>query len=381
LVEYDLLIRGGQALDPGSGLQGRMDVAIADGRIAAIGSGLAPDSAGEALDATGALVTPGLIDLHTHVGFKLHGQMVVADEVCPPSGVTTAVDLGTTGAYTAGWYRENSVANSSTRLRAFVNVASIGTLGAHSPYYVQRYGQYVDVDETIEAIEANRDYIRGIKTFAASTLTGGWPLFALDAARQVADAVGLPIAVHVSGEEPPLEEVLPRLSAGDIMTHTYTPHRQRILDEEGRVRDVVWDARQRGVLFDLGHGMGSFSYDVARRALDQGFVPDTISTDLYYANRVAPVKDLVTTLSKLLNLGLALEDVLLRATARPAQALGEPEPGALRVGAPADIALLNVEQGEFQFVDVLGELLSAAQRIVCLVTVRDGQIVYQKGDA
>jgi len=374
--EYDLIIRGGDVLDPATGRRRRADVAVYDGRIAAIAPDL-PETCAETLNATGALVVPGLIDLHAHLGFKLHGQLVVPDEVCPPSGVTTAVDMGTTGAFTISWHRENAVAASRTRLLAFVNIASIGTIGAHSPYYVQRYGEYIDVPDTIRAIEAHREHVRGIKVFAASQLIGDWALYALDAAREVASASGLPIAVHVSGEEPPLEEILPRLRRGDIMTHTYTPHPQGILDAHGHVRAVVRDARSRGVLFDVGHGAGSFSFDVARRALDQGFAPDTISTDLYYLNRVSPVRDLATTVSKFLNLGMPLADVLRRTTLNPAGALGEEELGRLTVGGPADAALLDVEEGAFQFVDTLGNTLEGKSRLVCRATVRAGEVIYR----
>lgn len=372
-----LVIRGGEVLTmDGAPRRERLDVAIAGGRIAALGTALDAGGA-EVLDARGALVVPGLIDLHAHLGFKLHGQEVVADEVCPPSGVTTAVDMGTTGAFTLPWFRAHALETSTTRLRAFINIASLGTLGAHSPYYVQRYGQYIDVPDTLRAIEAHRAHLCGIKVFAASALTGEWPLYALDAAREVANATGLPITIHVSGEEPPLEDLLPRLRQGDIMTHTFTPHAQRILDASGRVRDVVRDARARGVLFDLGHGAGSFSFDVARRALDQGFLPDTFSTDLYYLNREGPVWDLATTLSKMLYLGVSLEETLARATSAPARALGEGDLGVLRVGAPADVAVLEVQEGAFRLVDTVQEAVEAPRRLVCRATVRGGQVIYR----
>lgn len=377
----DLVIRGGEVLDPASGLRGRLDVAVAAGRVAAIAPDLAAPPGARTLDATGALVVPGLIDLHTHLGFKLHGQVVEADDVCPPSGVTTAVDMGTTGAYTLGWYRERTVPRTRTRLLAFINIASIGTLAAHSPYYVERYGQYIDVDDTIRTIESSRDVVRGIKVFGASQLTGQWPLHALDAARRVAEATGLPIAVHVSGDEPPLAAILARLRAGDVLTHTFTPQPQGILDPQGRVRPEVRDARERGVLFDVGHGAGSFSFEVARRALDQGFLPDTISTDLYYKNVSSPVRDLATTLSKFLNLGLSLEETILRATANPARAVGEESAGTLCVGAPADVAVLDVERGRYTFADVRDQTLEGDRRIVCRATVRGGDVIYEKGAA
>lgn len=162
------------------------------------------------------------------------------------------------------------------------------------------------------------------------------------------------------------------------MTHCFTGHAQRILDDAGRVRSVVREARARGVLFDLGHGNGSFAFAVARRALEQGFVPDTISTDLYYLNRVRPVKDLLTTMSKMLCLGLTLPDVLARTTRAPAQALREPSLGSLRVGAPADVAVLRLREGQFEYVDTVGETLAGRYALECHATVRAGRLIFQK---
>ena len=232
MPDDDLLIRGGRVLAAASGLDGALDVALSAGRVFRVAAGgpagIPAGGAGHVVEAAGCLVVPGLIDLHTHLGFKLHGQVVDPDEVCPPAGVTTAVDMGTTGAFTFPWYADRVLPHTTTRLLAFLNIASLGTLGAHSPYYVERYGQYIDVDDTVRTIAERREWIRGIKVFAASALTGRWPVEALRAARRVADRVSLPIAVHVSDEEPPLEDILPLLGAGDIMTHTYTGHAQRI---------------------------------------------------------------------------------------------------------------------------------------------------------
>ncbi len=379
MPEYDLLIRGGDVIDPASGLHERLDLAVNDGRIAALSDAIDAASARKTLDASGSLVVPGLIDLHAHLGFALHGVVVEADDVCPPSGVTTAVDMGTVGAFTMPWYVERTLSRTSTRLLSFINIASIGLIGGHTDCYTERYGKHLDVQDTIRTIETYRDHIRGIKTFGASALTGQWPIAGLKAAREVADAVDLPICVHVSGDEPPLDQVLSFLHEGDIMTHTFTPHAQRILDGRGRILDAVRDARARGVLFDVGHGAGSFSFDIARRALDQGFVPDTISTDLYFKNVDHPVKDLQTTLAKFLALGLSLEDVLVRATVHPADAISEPALGRLNVGGTADVAVIRVKEGRWTFTDVLEQTLEGGQRIVCQATIRQGELTWEKG--
>jgi len=381
LSRYDLLIRGGEVLDPARAFRGRADVAVRDGRIAAVAPELPVEGAGCVLDATGRLVTPGLVDLHTHLGFELHTEVVDANAVCPAAGVTAAVDMGSTGAFTFSWYRERVLSCVVPRLYAFINIASLGTIAIHRPYYVERYGQYIDEADTIRTIAENRPAIKGIKVFATSAMTGEWPLEALRAARRVADATGVPIAVHVSVAPPSLAEVLDLLGPGDIVTHCFNPHSQGILGADGCVLQEVRDARERGVLFDVGHGAGSFTFDVARRALDDGFLPDTISTDLYYANINGPVWDLPTTMMKFLALGVPLEEVLRRVTCNPARILGEPEIGTLAEGAPADIAVLSLEEGAYPLIDSRKVTLESPWRLRCEATVRGGALVYEREEA
>lgn len=377
MPKVDLLIKGGEVIDPASKTRGKLDVAVSQGRIAAIGPDLPLDAASQ-VDATGKLVVPGLIDLHTHLGFELHTVVLDPDDVCPPAGVTAAVDMGSTGAFTFPWYRERVLSRTLVRLFPFINIASIGAIAIHTPYYVDNYGRYIDVRDTVRMIQENRQYIRGIKVFATDKMVGEWALMAVRAARQVGDEVGLPVAVHVSALPPPLEEILDLLHEGDILTHSFTPHDQGILDARGQIRSSVREARQRGVFFDLGHGAGSFAYHVARKALEQDFLPDTISTDLYYANVDQPVKDLPTTLSKFLNLGLSLEETLARATCNPARLIGENTLGVLQVGGPADIALLTLQQGEFSYVDCVQQTLTGPWKLECAMTIARGKIIYPR---
>jgi dihydroorotase len=381
LPTNDILIRGGEVLDPARSFRERADVAIRDGRIAAIGPGLPSEGAAQVLDAAGMLVTPGLVDLHTHLGFELHTEVVDPNAVCPPAGVTAAVDMGSTGAFTFPWYRERVLSGVVPRLYAFINIASLGTIAIHRPYYVERYGHYIDEDDTIRTIVENRAAIKGIKTFATSAMTGEWALPALRAARRVADATDVPIAVHISVAPPSLEQVLDLLRPGDIITHCFTPWDQGILGPDGHVRPAVREARARGVLFDLGHGAGSFTFDVARRALDDGFLPDAISTDLYYANVNGPVWDLPTTMTKFLALGVPLMEVLQRATCNPARAIGESEVGTLAVGAPADVAILSLREGAFPLVDSRKETVESPWLLRCEATVRGGALVYRREEA
>lgn len=377
MPRYDLAIRGGQVLTP-AGTFERQDVAIAGDRVAAIEPELGADDAKQIIDASDRMVVPGLIDMHTHLGFELHTKVIAAEEVCPASGVTTAVDMGSTGAFTFPWYRSRVLDDCPIRLYEFLNIASIGTIAIHNPYYVEHYGDYIDVDDTVRTIQEHRNWIRGIKVFASSAMVGLHALDAVRAARRAAEATDLPVAVHISDAPPALEEILALLQSGDIITHSLTAHSQGILDDEGRVRPAVREARERGILFDVGHGAGSFNFRVARQALEQGFVPDTISTDVYYANVDLPVKDLLTTLSKFLELGLSLEDVLTRATTNAARALREEALGQLVVGGPADVAVLSLQEGAFTFVDSQGQTIPAQHLLACHATVCGGRVIYEE---
>jgi dihydroorotase len=191
MAEYDLLVRGGEVLDPASGRRETADVAVRAGRIAAIGAALRA-RAGRTIDVRGRMVTPGLIDLHTHLGFEIHRQVLAPETACPPGGVTTAVDMGSTGAWTFPWYRQRVLEGCPIRLYSFVNISALGTTAIHTPYYVEHYGAYIDVPEVIRTIEAHRDYIRGVKVFAAGQMVGHWALGAIAAAQEAAAQPGCP---------------------------------------------------------------------------------------------------------------------------------------------------------------------------------------------
>lgn len=377
---YDLLIRDGDVFIPERGFQQGWDIAIAKDKIASVAPSIDADQAERVLDAGEAMVLPGLIDLHTHLGFEVHRQVVYPKEVCPSAGVTTAVDMGSTGAFTFPWYRDRVLEKSTVRLYEFINIASLGTIAIHTPYYEEHYSEYIDPQDTVEMIEENRDYIRGIKVFATSAMVNEPVLEGVRAAVQVGRAVGLPVAVHVSVKPPELSDILALLRPGDIITHTYTPYDQSILDKEGTVKPAVREARERGILFDLGHGAGSFTFHVARRAMEQDFLPDSISTDIYAANTELVVKDLLTTMDKFLTLGLSLEETLRRVTINPARAIGEDALGTLEPGAPADLALLTLHEGSFTLYDSRRETLESTQQLMCEMTIHNGNIIYERKD-
>jgi dihydroorotase len=227
---------------------------------------------------------------------------------------------------------------------------------------------------TGEAATANRDIILGIKVYVGSNMNGRYSLDFLKIAREVGDRFKLPLMAHISFAPPETPEVMELMRAGDVVTHCFNTHTLGILDQAGNFKAGVKEARARGVLFDVGHGAGSFNFNIARRAMDAGFLPDTISTDLYNINTAGPVYDLPTTLSKFLHLGMGLEDVLVRATANPARIINRvPGLGTLETGAPADISLLAVEEGQFQLMDSQKNSVTAVRRLVSRLTVARGR--------
>lgn len=366
---FDTVITGGEVLDPGAGIAGRYDVGIAGGRVAAIAPSLAPGGA-TVIDASGQIVTPGLIDLHTHVYWGVTYWGIEADPVAARTGVTTWLDVGSAGSYSFPGFREYIVAPSRARIFALLNLSAIGLI---APSWEFANLDYCDVDLAEQIVEANRDLILGIKARIDSGTTRGVGIRPLELARELADRVGLPLMVHIGQGPPLLDEVAPLLRPGDILTHCFTGRNTRIIEPDGRVREDIRALHEQGVILDVGHGTGSFSYEVAEAMLAQGLPPDVISSDIHQLAVQGPAFDLPTTLSKFLNLGMALPDVIERATSRPAAAMRRPDLGTLRVGSRADIALFRIEEGEYDFYDVDMAKRNGTQRLVNTLTLVDGK--------
>ena len=371
----DAVLRRGDVIDPAQGLWAIRDVGIADGRIAAVEEDLSWLVADHTLDVSGKYVTPGLIDLHTHVYADGSVYGIEADELCPRSGVTTAVDAGSAGWVNFRGFRRYVIRPSETRILAFVNLSAIGLICERGEF---RNEDYIRPDEAARVVLQNPDVAVGIKIRICKG--AGGEADSPDLLRTAIDAAercGKPLMLHTTGTEVPLEELLPMLRPGDILTHCFNGLQHSILDKNGKIRPEVWAARERGVIFDVGHGRGSFSFEVTRLALQEGFAPDTISTDAHRWSIDGPVYDLPTTMSKFLALGMSLQEVIQRSTTAPAVVIGRDETlGSLRVGAPADIAVLELQDGSFPFQDCHKRVLVGDRRLVCVTSLRDGKIWY-----
>ena len=374
MARFDMLIKRGTVLDPGAGLRGRMDVALAGGRVAAVAPDLATADAATVFDAEGLIVTPGLIDFHLHAYWGGTDMGLDVDRYCLPRGVTTAVDGGSAGAYNFLAFRRLVVDAAKSRVLAFLNLSTIGQVDT-------RVGElanlgYVDTEATARCIEENRDVILGLKVRLGRDAVGEHSVRPLEIARELADSLAVPIMVHIGDTDAPLPQILPLLRGGDIVTHIFTARGYGILDEEGQILPVVREAVARGVKLDSAQGRKNLGYRIARKAIAAGLLPDTISTDVVIYSARGSVRDLPHILSSFLALGLSLEDVLLRATAMPARLLGrEGEIGALSPGAVADVAAFALEEGEFAFVDATGEKITGRQHLSPRLVVRAGEVV------
>jgi dihydroorotase len=359
----DLVLRGGRVIDPSQDLDRVTDVAFAGGKVAAVGDGLAGD---RVRDVSGFIVTPGLIDLHTHVYWGGTSLGIDAEEYARLSSVTTCVDTGSAGPGNFAGFRRHVIDQSAIRILVYLNVSFVGIYAFSNRVMV---GESADMRlmaarDAVEVVDANKDVIIGIKVRLGRIASGSSGIAPLDIALRVADETGLPMMVHIDEPPPTYEAVVERLRPGDVLTHCYRPFPNAPVDGKGQVRPEVLAARDRGVIFDIGHGKGSFSWKTARAMMAAGFPPDVISSDVHQLCINGPAYDQVTTMSKFLCLGMSLNDVIARSTVAPARALQRPELGSLRPGRVGDATILSVQEGEFRLEDVLGEFATGSQKIV-----------------
>jgi len=404
-MRFDLLIKGGNIIDPGAGYNGIMDIAVNRNRIAAVEPEIPAKSAFQVIDAAGQYVAPGFIDMHTHIYKDVTFWGIDADSVGSQTGVTTWVDAGSAGAMTLDGFRAHVIEPSVMEILAYINITYIGLIGWN---YELSNNEYCNVEILERVVNLNRDIVAGIK-LRAGRGGGALDLVPFHRARKAADDLELPIMVHISMTPPDLATVLDFLKPGDIVTHSFTGQNMRIVDEKGKLLDVakkVWD---EGVIMDLGHGAGSFSFEVAESLADQGYWPDVISTDLHWLSifgqnlvglpdvnpsgdlsagsdagsviakvkgECKPVFTMLTCMDKMLYLGMPLPDVITAATSRPAEILGlKGEKGTLKPGTLADIAVFTIDNGDFELWDVHGNMRRGKKRVRNILTIAGGRVL------
>jgi dihydroorotase len=379
--QFSLLIKGGHVIDPKNGIDGVMDVAVADGKIAQVASNIQASRAGRVADATGLYVVPGLIDLHAHVFWGTEDNAAYSSgySAVPPdshsfrSGQTTLVDVGGAGWRNFPQFKAQVIDRSRTRVLSFINIVGSGMKGGP----VEQNLTDMDAKLTAIRIRQNPELIVGVKV----AHYGGSEWDPVTRAVEAGREANVPVMIDFGGHTPPLpleDLLLKHLRPGDILTHTYAHvgGRTPIVDEQGNVRPYVLEARKRGIVFDVGHGGGSFLYRQAVPATKQGFYPDVISTDLHVGSMNSGMKNILNTMSKLLNLGMPLNDVIRANTAKAAEVIKRPELGHLGVGAEADIAVLGLRRGTFGFVDSGGGKATGDQKLEGELTVKGGQVVW-----
>jgi dihydroorotase len=374
-MTYDLILRGGHVIDPSQKINAIMDVAFKGGKVAACKPNLKPDTNTEIRDVSGYIVTPGLIDMHTHVYWGGTSLGIDPDQFARTSGVTTSVDTGSAGPGNWRGFREHVIERSEARILAYLHVSFAGIFGFSKTVMV---GESEDVrmmapQECAEVADANRDLIVGIKVRVGRHSSGDQGTAPLNAALQVAEEVGMPLMAHIDHPPPSYEEVLDMLRPGDVLTHAFRPFPNAPCTAQGTVKQAVLNARKRGVLFDIGHGGGSFAFKTARAMLANGFYPDTISSDVHIRCIDGPAFDQVTTMSKFLCMGMELPDVIAASTLNAGMMLQRPEYGSLKPGSLGDATILTVKEGKFDYVDVVGEHLVGDRRIVSEGVVLKGK--------
>jgi len=372
---YDLLLQGGHVIDPANSIDGVMDVAVAGGKIARVASHIASNQARKAVDVSGFYVTPGLVDLHTHVYVRGRASTLFPDDTSLIAGTTTVVDAGVAGWRNFDDFKTTVIDKSKTRVLAFLNILGRGMSDDR-----RDENNVEDMDPAAAAAKVNQypDIIVGIK-HAHFTLPGFAGLKrAVEAGRLTGRPVMVDNTILTNMQRTTREKLLDIMRPGDIHTHVYNDMHLELLDRfTGKVQPYMLEARRRGVLFDMGHGGAGFLWPVAARAMRQGFPPDTIGTDLHPNSIMLPQVNVPNCISKLMALGMTLPDAILRATVNPARAIKRfPELGTLGEGRGADIAVFELQSGVFALIDSAQKKLMATQRLECVLTVRDGKVVH-----
>ena len=371
-MTYDLVIKNGTVIDPSQKTCVKKDIAVAGGKIAAVENYISDGNSHDVIEAEGLLVAPGLVDLHVHVWWGVAHLAIEADPACVYRGVTTAIDAGSSGSNTIAGFHRYVIDQAHTRVLAFLHISGMGQLD-------NNIGELEDirwarVEQAIEAAELHSDVIVGIKVRLTENIVGSNDLIALKRALEAGQELNKPVMIHIGGSVNQVEEFLEQLRPGDIVTHSFTGRPHGILDNNNKVIDAAWDAMNRGVIFDVGHGAGSFSFPVAEACLEQGLGPGTVSSDVHRYNIRGPVFDLMTTLSKYIHLGYSIGDAIALGSSIPSAAVGLPgNIGTLKIGADADIAIIEHRKGPITFSDADGNERNGNQLLLPVETLRKGK--------
>ena len=360
-MDHDLILRNGRVLDPGAGRDEAVDIAFTTGKVSGFGPGLRGRAE---RDVAGCLVMPGHIDFHAHVYWGGTSISVDADRLARRCGTTTWLDVGSAGPGNFAGFRQHVIEPSQTRILAYLHVSHAGIF-AFSPTVMLGESldmRLMDTEHCAAVARAHPDLIRGIKVRVGANTSGVNGIAPLHHALAAADRAGLPVMCHIDRPPPRYEDVLAELRPGDILTHCYKPFPNAPIHEGGRIKDACWQARERGVVFDIAHGLGSFDFRVAEAMLAGGFPPDVISSDVHVLCVDGPAYDLMETMSKFLCLGMPLADIVRAVTATPAALLRRPDLADLSVGSTGDATVMRVQEGRFTFTDVSRQTREGRQR-------------------
>jgi dihydroorotase len=376
--KIDLLIKGGHVVDPKNNLNSKMDVAIADGKIFRVAPDMSFENIDKVIDANGLYVVPGLIDPHTHVfvgsndGFADGFSSVSPDDITLKSGITTVVDAGTSGWRNFPIFREQVIDRSITRVLSFLNIAGSGMSGFPTEEDIND----MDARMTSKVIRQHPEIIVGVKI--GHYRGSEWSPF--DRALKACTLAGVPLLVECHLPMLPLEQIIDRMRPGDIYTHSFctASDRECLLDEQGKIRNYVLEARENGIRFDVGHGGAMFHFAVAIPAMEQGFLPDSFGSDLHRFSMNSGMKNMLDIMSKFLNMGMTFEDIIFRATWNTAASINRTDLGHLSEGSVADIAVLNVKEGKFGFIDTRKQKIEGNRRLEAELTIREGKVVWDQ---
>ena len=364
---FELLLQGGHVIDPASGRDGPADVAFAKGRVAAIDTGISAERARKVIDVTGRYVTPGLIDLHTHVYWGGTSIGVDADAIALRSGTTTFIDAGSAGAGNLLGFRKHVIERSRVRILAYINISFAGIFGFSHYLMVGecRDLRLCDAAACRDVAREHADILCGVKVRVGLSPSGVHGAAPLDIAVETADVLHMSVMAHIDKAPPSRKQLLSRLRPGDVLTHCFRPFPAAPVTGSGGIHTEILEARERGVIFDIGHGMGSFDFEVAKTMLEEGFAPDVISSDVHALNIDGPAFDLLHTMSKFVALGMPLSNIIRMATTEPARAIGRTDLGRLAQDSIGDAAVLDLRKGRFSFSDVLGQTLEHDRALHC----------------